>query len=564
MKLKIKITALLLSAVLGLAIFTGCGKNGWPETSELAGLAMKSGIIPQTEATVEYPDTSDTVFRMFFDNTNSMRGFVKPTIENQTKTAFVYSVDDAIDVASSMLKAQTNGFRSMEGYILKADQNNVLRWFNVELNNELQARFCSTEFYTGTDGRPGTLTENGVSVGPLSRLFRTGNIYGEEDKDTPFLSDGLTVIVSDLMEQNFDLDALYEGVENYYKTNSAAATALIGCYSDYKGNMSVPMFSDNGTSETTIYDYEGQAGYYFFIVGPVNLVQEYVDGVQSRFDADNVSYDTVIFRNCADARLAVNALNFEAVPDTMDGVKKLKAYDDDITKVLGSANTTEVSTYSNNVIVADIDGNTSSAMEDTFQISAMADAEEGVTYYIGDASVYSLNYEEGKSEEDTVCEWVPCTGNALDSLNIRAEALSGEKVDYDADGDEVIVIPQGRNVYYVRCSLELKSGAIEDGAGVYAVVVPYNGKKKGKSQEEAFNDLMNRSISTGDFDRALSGLARRENGYQWSSENQQTATASALMRTPKLANLLNSLSNSAYTDKESMNYLTFIFDMSDR
>lgn len=564
MKLKIKITTLLLSAALGLTIFTGCGKKGWPETSELASLAMKSGIIPQTEAAVEYPDTSDTVFRMFFDNTNSMRGFVKPTIENQKKTAFVYSIDDAIDVASSMLKAQTNGFRSMEGYILKADQNNILRWFNVELNNELQARFCSTEFYTGTDGRPGTLTENGVSVGPLSRLFRTGNIYGEEDKDTPFLSDGLTVIVSDLMEQNFDLDVLYEGVENYYKTNSAAATALIGCYSDYKGNMSVPMFSDNGTSETTIYDYEGQAGYYFFIVGPVNLVQEYVDGLQSRFDADNVCYDTVIFRNCADARLAVNALNFEAVPDTMDGVKKLKDYDDDITKVLGSANTTEVSTYSNNVIVADIDGNTSSAMEDTFQISAMADAEEGVAYYIGDANVYSLNYEEGKSEEDTVCGWVPCTGNALDSLNIRAEVLSGEKVDYDADGDEVIVIPQGRNVYYVRCSLELKSGAIEDGAGVYAVVVPYNGKKKGKSQEEAFNDLMSRNISTGDFDRALSGLARRESGYQWSSENQQTSAASALMCTPKLANLLNSLSNSAYTDKDSMTYLTFIFDMSDR
>ena len=366
------------------------------------------------------------------------------------------------------------------------------------------------------------------------------------------------------MEQNFDLDVLYEGVENYYKTNSAAATALIGCYSDYKGNMSVPMFSDNGTSETTIYDYEGQAGYYFFIVGPVNLVQEYVDGLQSRFDADNVRYDTVIFRNCADARLAVNALSFEAVPDTMDGVKKLKDYDNDITKVLGSANTTEVSTYSNNVIVADIDGNTSSAMEDTFQISAMADAEEGVTYYIGDANAYSLNYEEGKGEEDTVCEWVPCTGNALDSLNIRAEALSGEKVDYDADGDEVIVIPQGRNVYYVRCSLELKSGAIEDGAGVYAVVVPYNGQKKGKSQEEAFNDLMNRNISTGDFDRALSGLARRESGYQWSSEDQRTSAASALMCTPKLANLLNSLSNSAYTDKESMNYLTFIFDMSDR
>ena len=75
---------------------------------------------------------------------------------------------------------------------------------------------------------------------------------------------------------------------------------------------------------------------------------------------------------------------------------------------------------------------------------------------------------------------------------------------------------------------------------------------------------MNRNISTGDFDRALSSLQRRENGYQWDGASQQTSAADALLCTPKLANLLNSLSNSAYTDKESMQYLTFIFDLSDR
>lgn len=564
MRLKSRMLALGMSLIMALTVFTGCGKKDWPKTSELAGMAVSGGIIPQAESQAVYPDTSDTVFRMFFDNTNSMRGFVKPTIENQQKTAFVYSIDDAIDVASGMLRAQTNGFRSMEGYILKADENNVLRWSNVELNDELQARFCSTEFYTGTDGRPGTLTENGTSIGPLSRLFRAGNISGKEESDTPFLADGLTVIVSDLMEQNFDLDVLYKGVENYYQTNSAAATALIGCYSDYKGNMSVPMFSDNGTSETTIFDYEGQAGYYFFIVGPVNLVQDYVNGLQEHLDNDNVRYDTVIFRNCADAQLAVDKLSFEAVPDTMDGVKKLKNYDEDVNNVLGSANTTEVSTSGDNIIVADIDGNTSSAMEDTFQISAMADAQDGVTYNVGEASLYSLNYEEDGDETGNAATWTLCTGNELDSLKVRAELLSGEQVDYDADGDPVVVVPQGRNVYYVRCSIELKNGGIEDSAGVYAVVVPYNGVKQGKSQAEALNDLMNRNISTGDFDRALSSLQRRENGYQWDGASQQTSAADALLCTPKLANLLNSLSNSAYTDKESMQYLTFIFDLSDR
>ena len=115
MKLKIKITALLLSAALGLTIFTGCGKKGWPETSELAGLAMKSGIIPQTEAAVEYPDTSDTVFRMFFDNTNSMRGFVKPTIENLGYELYdVQYVKEGKDYFLRIFIEKENGAISLE------------------------------------------------------------------------------------------------------------------------------------------------------------------------------------------------------------------------------------------------------------------------------------------------------------------------------------------------------------------------------------------------------------------------------------------------------------------
>lgn len=549
--------------VLLVGLLAGCSHTKQMESSELINLVRDSDILPPPSEIIEYENASNTVYRMFFDNTNSMRGFVNPIIENRVKTSFVYSVDAAIDVASSMLKSQTNGFKQMEGYILKADESNILRWNKVELNDELQARFCSTDFYTGSEGRAGTLMENGVSIGPLSRLFRLGNIQGHAGESSPFSDDSLTVIVSDLMEQNFDLDVLYQGVEAYYSKNSTAAVALLGCYSEYSGNMAVPVFSNNGTAEATISDYEGTAGYYFFIVGPVNLVETYVANLKTHLDRNNVAYDAAIFRNCPDPNQYVSALSFEAIPDSMNGVKDLDDYNGDSTRVLGSANTTNVIGAAPNVVLGDIDSNTSMAMEDTFQISAMADAQEGISYTSSVVGLYSLQYIENEEDGTIQAEWTPCSENAWDSLEVSAGLLTGKQVDYDEDGDEILIVPENREVYMVRCSLTMLPGAIEDKSAVYAVIVSYTGEHLGSSQEDALEHLMERSISTGDFDRALSSLQKDGKDYRWNDQSGSTA-AQALQCTPKLSNLLNSLNNSSYQDKKDLNYLAFVFDLQDR
>lgn len=557
------ISYLFVIALLA-GLLTGCSHKKQVESSELINLIRDSDILPSSSETFEYANTSNTVYRMFFDNTNSMRGFVNPTIENRVKTAFVYSVDDAIDVASSMLKSQTNGFKQMEGYILKADESNILRWNKVELNDELQARFCSTAFYTGSEGRAGTLTEDGVSIGPLSRLFRPGNIEGHEEISSPFSDDGLTVIVSDLMEQNFDLDVLYQGVEDYYSKNSAAAVALLGCYSEYSGNMAVPVFSSNGTAEATISNYDGTAGYYFFIVGPVTLVETYVADLEICLERDDVAYDAVIFRNCPEPNQYASALSFEAIPDSMNGVKNLDDYNGDPANVLGSANTTNIISSAPNIVLGDIDSNTSMAMEDTFQLSAMADAQEGMNYTSSIVGLYSLQYIENEEDGITQTKWTPCPENAWDSLKVSAGLLTGKQVDYDEDGDEILVVPEGREVYMVQCSLTMRAGAIEDESAVYAVIVSYTGERPGSSQQDALERLMARSISTGDFDRALSSsLPQNGRDYLWNGRSD-SAAAQALQCTPKLSNLLNALNNSSYQDGENPNYLAFVFDLQDR
>lgn len=569
----VKKLAALLSVLMLVMVLSGCGKKAWPDNAQIAEMAVMGELIPASEDMPTYPDTSNTVFRMFFDNTNSMRGFVNPTIGNQKKTAFVYSVDDAINVALQMLQAKDNGFRQTEGYILKADEKNILRWSEVDLNDELQAAFCSTRFgttfYTGSEGRPGTLTENGVSVGPLSRLFRVGNIQGKEASATPFIDDGLTVIVSDLMEQGFNLDVIFQGIQTYFGQNPYAAAAVIGCSSEYKGNLSIPMFDGTGVSEITVHDYTGDAGYYFVIVGPVRLVEVYVENLEALLRKDHVENSTVIFRNCQDTQSVVSALSFEAVPDTMKNVstKNLKDYyQDDVTNVLGSANTegTVNAVSYKNIIVGNIDGNPSTAMGDIFQLAAMADVQKEASYALGIARLYALT-EYSEDKEGTVSyAWTEYTGNELESLHVRGEIMKGEKCDWDKDGDPVIVIPEGKEVFYVRCSMEFKKGAVKDEAGVYCVVVPYVGTKAGASQTEALRELEKRSISQGDLDKALAVLEKRGGGYQWSEANADANVKKALCSTPNLVNLLNPLNNSAFESEQGAHYLTFIFDMQNR
>lgn len=580
--MKCKKAAALLTAVsmVFTMVLSGCGTQEQSPSERLndSVITEHQEVFDQLteESQKKEPDQSGTIFRMYYDNTESMMGFVNPMIQEREKTSFVYSIDAAIDVASSMISAPTNGIADAVGYALEADSSNILRWNKVEINDELQGQFCAKSFYTGSGGgRLGTLTENGKVIGPLARLF--------QNDANPFAADGLTVVVSDLMEQGFNLDTLRDGIQQYFSENEYAAAIILGCTSEYEGNMSVPCFSAaSGTDIVTINNYDGPAAYYFLIVGPRNLAESYVQQLEERLDDSDVEFSRASYYNSEDLNSAAAPLSFELVEDTMKDVKTLegdaapqrredgrRGSEDDreededdeedaertVEDVWGSANTDGVSAQGN-AFAARVGRNSSPVFGNLVQLSAFADQPQDVESEIVSSTLYVYDEETGA--------WNEGSKNEQSGYTLRMDSLEGPVT--EVNNSSKIIVAEDREGILLRCVLDFSEGSVLDRSNTYRVEVKINNWREDDSDREEEDDLMEMSITTSDFDAALSSLAMEQpDEYNWekSSDKAREAAASALACTPKLNNLLNALSNLSYQPEEQQaQYVDFIFDAS--
>ena len=569
--MKFKKTAALFMAVsmVFTMVLSGCGTQEQSPSKHL-----QDSVISEHQEI--FDQQSGTIFRMYYDNTESMMGFVNPMIQEREKTSFVYSIDAAIDVASGMISAPANGIADAVGYALEADSSNILRWNKVEINDELQGQFCAKSFYTGSGGgRLGTLTENGKVIGPLGRLFQNGA--------NPFAADGLTVIVSDLMEQGFNLDTLRDGIQQYFSENEYAAAIILGCTSEYVGNMSVPCFSgSSGTDIVTINNYDGPAAYYFLIVGPRNLAESYAQQLEERLDDSDVEFERASYYNSADINSTAAPLSFDLIEDTMKDVKSLegdaapkrreegrRGGDDDeededdksedgertLEDVWGSANTNGVSAEGN-AFAARVGRNSSPVFGNLIQLSAFADQPDDVESEIVSSTLYVYDEEAG--------DWKEGSKNEQSGYTLRMDSLEGPVTEIN-DSSKMIAA-EGREGVLLRCTLDFSEGSALDRSNTYRVEVQLNNHREKDGGEGSDDDLLEMSITTSDFDTSLSALAMdKQDEYNWkkSSKEAREAAASALVRTPKLNNLLNALSNLSYQpEKQQSQYVDFIFDAS--
>lgn len=578
MKFKKIVVLFTIVSMVFTTVLSGCNTQETGPSEHLGDsvISKHQEIFDQLtkDSQKEEPDQSATIFRMYYDNTESMMGFVTPMIQEREKTSFVYSIDAAIDVASGMISAPTNGIADAVGYALEADSSNILRWNEVEINDELQGQFCAKSFYTGSGGgRLGTLTENGKVIGPLGRLFQKGA--------NPFAVDGLTVIVSDLMEQGFNLDTLRDGIQQYFSENEYAAAIILGCTSKYVGNMSVPCFSgSSGTDIVTINNYDGPAAYYFLIVGPRNLAESYVQQLEERLYDSDIEFERASYYNSADINSTVAPLSFELVEDTMKDVKTLEGDaapkrreegrrgDDDIEEedktesgertledVWGSANTNGVSAQGN-AFAAHVGRNSSSVFGSFIQLAAFADQPDDVESEIVSSTLYVYDEEIG--------DWKEGSKNEQSEYTLRMDSLEGPVT--EINNSSKIIVAEDREGVLLRCTMDFSEEGALDRSKTYRVEVQLNNHREKDGDEDDDDDLLEMSITTSDFDTSLSALAMdKQDEYNWakSSKAAREAAASALMRTPKLNNLLNALSNLSYQpEKQQSQYVDFIFDAS--
>lgn len=608
---------ILVIGLAALMMLSGCRRSGErttavAESAELPAVAAEhaDGLQDLQDAWDARNSDSGTTLRLYYDDTQSMMGFIKG---NGGGNRFVYLLDTAIDEAFGMVNAPENGVKGVEAYTLVDANpgdgiNQELSWQQVDMTGTLRNYFMVDSFYTGDHAghREGTLNhtfEDGSvrQVGPLSRLFQDGG--------TPFVSDGLTVLISDLQEQGFDLNTLSSGLMDYCEQVESAKVCIVAATSAFSGQLSVPVYSisDTGTSIASIDNYTGDVPFYYIIVGPANLVDEYIARIQQAMGADS---SNILFTSfCSLEASCGQPLSFTLAPNTMAGVSaadlagdstsadasaeqqeqssstdrltvrtsveqngpqivQLRAVattrrrgesgtglvSENIDKVWGSANINDLvpAPGQTNIFTALVGrGEEScSAFGTRAQIAAYADLAPGLSAGCGANhtapadDTYWIDPQEIELYEYNGTSWEAADANARGCISLRFETVDGPLQEY-AVGTSLLA--ENRHVAYLRIAIDgttVSQGGLFQDEGNYYLSVPIH-TSLDASLVNNTEQLEAMSADIAQYRAALDGLTKFGANYNWtaSSEEARAAAAQQFRKTPKLKELVKSLSN---------------------
>lgn len=322
MRKRLKAVSLLVTASLLCGLLSGCGGSARSTASSAAAEEEDDLLLAWHQEQLDYLNSTykanhtassqNVEFHLYYDDTQSMLGFVQA---DNGQNTFVNMLDEAVDCAKSMLN---DGFSELKAFTLVDEvpgdgRNQELNWTEIDIIGSLQAQFMRSDFYTGghTNHRDGTLnrTDTGAQAGPLARLFMDGN--------NPFATGAVTVVVTDLREQGFNVDDLVDALLTYQNEEPTAEICIMACTSDYTGTISIPVYSNSntGTDIVSIDNYEGPAAYYYIVAGPAQQVDQYTGALQDKLQCDDLVCASFEDQTASQGE----PLRFSLVKNTMEG-----------------------------------------------------------------------------------------------------------------------------------------------------------------------------------------------------------------------------------------------------
>ncbi len=257
MKKTAKLIALLLAVCIITCTFTGCPPK-LPVVKPHQSVYDLEAKLALLEA-----GAGTTKANMYFDNTESMYGFICEGTGQQSK--FAIACQNIFDVVK--------GYKEYSVNALVPDSNRILHWGSVGADGF--AGFRGKDFYSFNGDGPydGNFVDG--NTGPLKLLF---------SDDTSVNFDELNIIITDLAEQGLNNKLLAEKINEIAFANDNLSVALYCIESYFSGKAWLPQsgVTQNGSAKLDPAEYSGNRPFYCLIVGPsieVVALCETLDGV---------------------------------------------------------------------------------------------------------------------------------------------------------------------------------------------------------------------------------------------------------------------------------------------
>lgn len=467
-------------------------------------------------------------FHFYIENTETMEGFVSPTVT----TNFQESVQSLLDVA-------LNSFKNLDAHMLGySDDSKELEWAETALDKKFIRKIQTRSFYTGNQ-----LNE----ISPLEAIAW--------EEGSAMDANGVTVIASNFVEPGNDLTAISVTIESYFDEFENSAACIMGMASQFEGDLHIPYDGSRGINYR-VTGFNGEVPFYLVMFGPETAVRTLVANLEEHLHVKGIvpAYD--IYTNNANAQILANPLNFDVIGD----LKRKKApadlirsyntgelYEDDAGNVYYAASSGRVET---------LDAEANGGISSSTQISIMSKDYDGSSQYNWDYTLYSYDGAEKK--------WVEEGKNALSKTTVVVQQENGLLADEQADEP---ILAAGRKEMRISTKLDFSNTSPLIREQIYRVEVKlYLNRKSTGSNGGMGSNLDAYSVTRAEYDAAIDRLPDG-----WGSTKIWTAAPALhkslipiLARTPNLSDLLTSLERletKYQDDRELIEYVDFVFNV---
>lgn len=452
-------------------------------------------------------------FDVYIENTQALEGYTSVT----GRTEYQDSVQSAFTAANAMFEANAITSHTL------TNEGGDLQW-QAEASAWFRNTMVSPDFY-----KDNILPE----IGPLEQLFRNGN--------SPFSSDRLTAIVTNLAEPGFELGPLYQGIENYFDACDHSAVAVVGFTSRFDGYVRIPT---NGYSAygTTFYveGFNGNLPAYILVAGPEVSVREYVDRLAGAMESKNIQCGYSLFTNSVHERAQAKPLRFVMVEDLK--VRKLSE------PTYTSFNTGSV-TWNDAGTAFFLTDNGCETRGETI-------TENGSTAMCTQLTLVSENYD-GVSDygvtwnlqvlDKTTGQWVDAGKDASNMVRLGGSVLTGELIE-DVAGQKVVILTSGNKQVGIQARLNFDTDSVLSRSDRYRLEVQLQLDQPGDPnyRNQTMGALSDFSVTGASYYQAISKLCTLSHGnYNFRGgiphPEDRDAARYALERTPNLEAFLKNL-----------------------